>query len=81
MILQAIQVRLIAAYRAQAVTKYDNTWYKSPLKKTNFDAWYRGVQAMTLLLHAGPAMIAATDKWFDENNMTEGAICGRIKRS
>lgn len=31
------------------------------------------------MINAAPAMIAATDKWFEENNMTEGAICGKVR--
>ena len=59
--------------------KYTELWYRSPLKKSNFDYWYRGVRALTFLLKAAPALIEANDRWFEENNMTEGAICDKRK--
>lgn len=58
---------------------YTKPWYQSPLKKSNFDCWYRGVRAAALLLKAAPALIKANDKWFEDNNMTEGALCGKRK--
>lgn len=53
--------------------------HRSPLKKTHFEHWYRACKAYALLSSAAPAMIRANDKWFEENNMTEGAMCGRRK--
>ena len=61
-------------------TKYNRPTYKSPLKKSNFDMWYRSIKAAAFLIIAAPAMIKANDKWFEENNMTEGAICGKVRK-
>ena len=62
------------------VTKYNRPTYKSPLKKSNFDMWYRSMKAAAFLIIAAPALLEANDKWFEENNIEEGAICGKVRK-
>ena len=62
------------------VTKYQNPWYQSRHKKKHFELWYRSAKALALLKSAAPSMLAASDKWFEENNIEEGAICGKVRK-
>lgn len=61
-------------------TKYHNAWYQSRLKKSHFDFWYRSAQALAVLQLSAPAMLKANDKWFEENNIEEGVICGKVRK-
>lgn len=79
MTLVAVTPVVTRAQSAATKPNYHHAIYKSPLKKSDFSAWYRGIRAMIFLLKAGPAIMAANDKWFEENKMTEGAYCGRRK--
>lgn len=73
----ATQVLLAAAVINRKL--YTGPLYQNRLKKTHFDYWYRACKAYALLRSAAPDMLAANDKWFEENNMTEGALCGKRK--
>lgn len=39
----------------------------------------RATEALNLLIKAAPEMMKHAERWFEENNMTEGAICGKRK--
>lgn len=61
--------------------KYFGPVYQSPLKKSNFDAWYRGIKANQILKKAIHGLIKANDEFFRENpDYVEGAMCGRLRK-
>lgn len=65
---------------AVPATKYDRPTYKSPLKKTHFDVWYRAMKAAAFLTIAAPALMKMSDDFFRENpDYVEGACCGKRK--
>lgn len=74
--------------QAQAVTRvlvhpatspqYFNKAYQSPLKKTWFDAWYRGMKGQAFLRKHIVNIMRLNDEFFRENpDYVEGALCGR----
>jgi hypothetical protein len=49
------------------------------IKKKDFELWYRSKKALVFLIKVSPALLAANDEYFRENNIDEGAICGKRK--
>lgn len=61
-------------------TKYQTKTYQSPLKKANFDVWYRGMRAFAWLLKSGIQMLEVNNQfWLDNPDLVEGVCCGKIK--
>lgn len=61
--------------------QYFTKMYKSPLKKSWFDAWYRGMKASASLRKSMIGMLLKNDEFFKENpDYKEGALCGKLKR-
>jgi hypothetical protein len=61
--------------------EYFTKSYTSPLKKSWFDAWYRGMRASATLRKSIVAMLLKNEEFFKENpDYKEGALCGKLKR-
>lgn len=64
----------------QLTPQYFTKVYQSALKKTLFDAWYRGIKATALLKKNIHSLVKASDDWFKEHpDYVEGALCGKLK--
>lgn len=60
--------------------QYFTKSYRGPLKKSWFDAWYRGCKAQGVLKSAIKKLVIANKEFFRETpEYTEGAICGKVK--
>lgn len=68
------------AVSPEITPQYFTKVYQSGLKKSQFDAWYRGIKGTTFLKKHIVGLIKANDKFFAENpGYVEGAMCGKLK--
>ena len=65
---------------SELTPQYFTRVYQSELKKSSFDAWYRGVKSARFLKCAIVNLMKANDEWFAQNpDYEEGALCGKLK--
>lgn len=71
---------MVVKISEELTPQYFTKIYQSPLKKSWFDAWYRGIKAGVWLRKNIHGLIKANDEWFKENpDYVEGALCGKLK--
>lgn len=64
----------------ETTPQYFTKVYQSSLKKTWFDAWYRGIKGSTFLSKNIVGLMRLNDEFFKENpDYVEGAMCGKLK--
>lgn len=61
---------------------FTNVYMGGELKKSSFDAWYRGIKAFAFLRRNIGGIIKKNDQFFKENpDYVEGALCGKLKEN